>query len=157
MSNGLIGVERNDPELPGEWSEAWTTYRPSYDIKAGPPERVAEALNGFMAFLASRPSAEALEAAFDVQSFLRVLAVNAMVGMADDYWRGGNNYYLWQNPGGKWGFIPFDYDRSFGPPPSVLRRRIHPSSAGATLHDHGESPISEGHHGRTALRRRHRA
>jgi spore coat protein H len=52
---------------------------------------------------------------FDVDLFLRVLAVDVAVGSWDDYWFLKNNYYLYHNPAsGQFEFIPYDYDNTFG-------------------------------------------
>ena len=52
---------------------------------------------------------------FNVDQFLRVLAVDAVVGSWDDYWFLKNNYYLYHNPEtDQFEFIPYDYDNTFG-------------------------------------------
>ncbi|MBO4455578.1 MAG: CotH kinase family protein [Bacteroidales bacterium] len=50
----------------------------------------------------------------DVPLLLRTYAVNVLVGMWDDYWTSGNNYYFYFNPAGKFYFIPYDYDNTLG-------------------------------------------
>lgn len=50
----------------------------------------------------------------NVNLFLKTMAVNVMLGMWDDYWGNGNNYYLYFSPNGKVYFIPYDYDNSLG-------------------------------------------
>lgn len=54
----------------------------------------------------------------DVELLLRTYAVNVAVGMWDDYWNRGNNYYLYFNSTSadsyKVWFIPFDYEMSLG-------------------------------------------
>lgn len=54
----------------------------------------------------------------DVDLLLKTYAVNVAVGMWDDYWNNGNNYYLYFNnnalEGYKVFFIPYDYDNSLG-------------------------------------------
>lgn len=119
LSTGVIGVERTDPSTPAEgatWSDR-QSYRPSYDLKTQ-RSRGAEATAALNALvtLVSRPRTSAeLRAEIDVEALLRALAVNAFVGMSDDYWRNGNNYYLAETPiDGRWLYIPFDYDRTFG-------------------------------------------
>ncbi len=56
-----------------------------------------------------------IESRFDVDSFLRFLAVNVSVGSWDDYWYGSNNFGLFL-PAGKtrWQWIPYDFDNTFG-------------------------------------------
>ncbi|MFZ5515996.1 MAG: CotH kinase family protein [Candidatus Zhuqueibacterota bacterium] len=56
-----------------------------------------------------------IERIFNVPSFLRALAVDILTGSWDDYWFWNNNYYLYFNQRtGKFEFIPYDYDNSFG-------------------------------------------
>ena len=54
----------------------------------------------------------------DVALLLRTYAVNVVVGMWDDYWNNGNNYYLYFNSSDldnyKVFLIPFDYDNTLG-------------------------------------------
>lgn len=54
----------------------------------------------------------------DVELLLRTYAVNVAVGMWDDYWNRGNNFYLYFNSTSKDTykvyFIPFDYEMSLG-------------------------------------------
>lgn len=55
------------------------------------------------------------EKLFDVDGYLRILAVDVVVGSWDDYWYLKNNYYLYNNPAtGLFEFIPYDYDNTFG-------------------------------------------
>jgi spore coat protein H len=52
---------------------------------------------------------------FDVESFLRLLAVGALNGNPDDYRAMGNNYYLYHDPiNNHWHMIPYDYDHGMG-------------------------------------------
>ena len=50
----------------------------------------------------------------DIDLFLRQLAVNVMVGMWDDYWVNGNNYYFYFDLNSRFYFIPYDYDNTLG-------------------------------------------
>ena len=54
----------------------------------------------------------------DVDLLMRTYAVNVAVGMWDDLWNNGNNYYLYFNSTDKYDykvfFIPYDYDNSLG-------------------------------------------
>lgn len=119
LGRGLSGVERTDPATPAEgatWSDA-RSYRPSYDLKTQRSRGVEAAarLNALITTLSRARTSAELRAVIDVEALLRALAVNAFVGMSDDYWRNGNNYYLAERPDdGRWLFIPFDYDRTFG-------------------------------------------
>jgi spore coat protein CotH len=55
-----------------------------------------------------------IESRMDVPLFLRTYAVNVVVGMWDDYWVNGNNFYFYFAPNGKAYFIPYDYDNTLG-------------------------------------------
>ena len=54
----------------------------------------------------------------DVELLMKTYAVNVAVGMWDDYWNNGNNYYLYFTTTDKFDykvyFIPYDYDNSLG-------------------------------------------
>lgn len=54
-----------------------------------------------------------LETKFDVHSYLRALAVEKCVRSWDSYWGGGNNYYLYDHPDGKWRWLPWDMNETF--------------------------------------------
>ena len=62
--------------------------------------------------------AEWFEQICDVQLFIKTYAVNVALGMWDDHWNNGNNYYLYfnsQDPENyKVFFIPYDYDNTLG-------------------------------------------
>jgi spore coat protein CotH len=59
--------------------------------------------------------AEEIERVFDVNGFLRSLAVDVLTGSWDNYWFLKNNYYLYNNPhSGLFEYIPYDFDNSFG-------------------------------------------
>lgn len=51
---------------------------------------------------------------FEVEGFIKTLAMDMLIGNADDYWAMANNYYLYFNPAGKISFVQFDYDNSLG-------------------------------------------
>lgn len=90
-------------------------YAPSYDLKHGAIEN--ERLVTFTEQLASLNSTDLkvyLDENFDVDLFLRYLAMNMILGMPDDYWGMGNNYYLYFPDNGKITFIPYDYDHGLG-------------------------------------------
>lgn len=56
-----------------------------------------------------------LEALFDVDGFLRFLALNTFVINMDSYAELGHNYYLYDDPGsGRFVFIPWDMTEAFG-------------------------------------------
>ena len=97
----------------------WTrNYRPAYDLQTNEETSDHAALRAFIALLhdeAGTQLAGSLAATFDVERFLRWLAVNVLIGMPDDYWAMGNNYYLYFDlAGGLAEFFPYDYDHGFG-------------------------------------------
>ncbi len=55
-----------------------------------------------------------LEDKFNVDMFIRTLAVNVLVGNPDDYRGNANNYYLYFDKNNFLTFLPFDYDNSMG-------------------------------------------
>ncbi|TNF29154.1 MAG: hypothetical protein EP329_16425 [Deltaproteobacteria bacterium] len=97
----------------------WTTnYRPAYDLQTNESTSDHAALRAFIARLHDTHGeqlAAELAATFDVERFLRALAMNVLIGMPDDYWAMGNNYFLYFDAaGGLTEFIPYDYDHGFG-------------------------------------------
>ena len=50
----------------------------------------------------------------DIPLFLKTYATNVVLGMWDDYWANGNNFYFYFAPNGKAYFIPYDYDNTLG-------------------------------------------
>jgi hypothetical protein len=57
----------------------------------------------------------ALDPLFNVEDFLRWMAVSALCGSGDDYRYNANNYYLYHDPAsGMFQFIPYDYDNTLG-------------------------------------------
>ncbi|MFT4603738.1 MAG: spore coat protein H [Rhodothermales bacterium] len=57
----------------------------------------------------------AIESAMDVSGLLKAQAVTALTGSWDSYWFLKNNFYLYNNPAtGKWHYVPFDFDNTFG-------------------------------------------
>lgn len=56
---------------------------------------------------------EKLEARFDIHTYLKVLAIEKCVRSWDSYWGGGNNFYLYDHPDGKFRWIPWDMNETF--------------------------------------------
>lgn len=50
----------------------------------------------------------------DINLFLKTYATNVVLGMWDDYWVNGNNFYFYFAGNGKAYFIPYDYDNTLG-------------------------------------------
>lgn len=58
---------------------------------------------------------DSLEKIMHVDEFLKYEAMNVLIGQWDDYWSNMNNYYIYFEPkAGKFHWIPYDYDNTFG-------------------------------------------
>lgn len=56
-----------------------------------------------------------LERRFNVDSYLKILAIDIIIGNWDSQLFTANNFYLYDNPlTGKFEFIPYDFDNTFG-------------------------------------------
>lgn len=92
--------------------------RRAYDLKTNKAKEDYSDLAHFVSVLNLTPDstfAREIQRVFNVDSFLRALAVDVAVGSWDDYWFLKNNYYLYHNTEtGLFEFIPFDYDNTFG-------------------------------------------
>lgn len=93
-------------------------YFPTYDLKTN---KKAFDTSDIVTFIQMINTLEGnyfktyIEANFDVDRLLRLLAVGVMLGNPDDYRAMGNNYYLYKNDvTGKWTMIPYDYDHGLG-------------------------------------------
>lgn len=96
------------------------SYAPTYSLKTNEEDlnSVKEELKTFIKNLNSKSGSEFeswIATNFDVDGFLKTLAVSVACGMWDDYWRNSNNYYLYFD-GVKTFFIPYDYDNCLGVP-----------------------------------------
>ena len=58
---------------------------------------------------------KALAAAVDLDRFLTFWAAEVLVGHMDGYVEWNNNYHFYREPGGRFVFIPWGTDRTFGP------------------------------------------
>ncbi|HOF00816.1 MAG TPA: CotH kinase family protein [Spirochaetota bacterium] len=106
-SSGAVGIKN--------WQ---TNYRPAYDRQTN--EDVIDNYADIKSFsqnitnLSGSALKTYLDANFEVDRFLRWIAANMLLGMPDDYWSMGNNYYLYFNNAGKIEFLPYDYDHGLG-------------------------------------------
>jgi hypothetical protein len=56
-----------------------------------------------------------LDTYFNIDQYLKILAVDVVTGSWDNYWFLKNNFYLYHNSAtDKFEFIPYDYDNTFG-------------------------------------------
>lgn len=92
-------------------------YRPIYDLQTNEDTSDHAALRDFvhkLGTLSDQALVDYLDAHFDVDSFIRYLAMGIYISNLDDYRFLANNYYLYFNPAGKITFIPYDFDISLG-------------------------------------------
>lgn len=105
------------------------TYRPdgrydlvgdgtTYELKINEDNPDYSDLAHFIDVLNNSPDdifADSIKEVFNVDGFLKWMAVSIQTGSWDDYLWIANNYYLYHNQySGKFEFIPYDYDNTFG-------------------------------------------
>jgi spore coat protein CotH len=106
LSGDNVGVK--DPD---------TNYRPDYDLQTNETTSNHSALRGFVRqlnALVGQQFVDYMDANFDVESFIRYLAIGIYINNLDDYRFMANNYYLFFNSTGKVEFVPYDFDISLG-------------------------------------------
>lgn len=93
-------------------------YRPSYDLKTNKVEEDHRELRSFIENINTKSGSDFqtyIEDHFEVDMFLRYLAVGVLLGNPDDYRAMANNYFMYQNSESmKWVVIPYDYDHGMG-------------------------------------------
>jgi len=93
-------------------------YRPAYDLKTNKKVPDHSELKDFIYninTLNGDDFIEYIEANFEVDMMIRLLAIGVLLGNPDDYRAMGNNYYFYQNSASrKWTMIPYDYDHGLG-------------------------------------------
>ena len=96
--------------------DAETGYEPTYDLKDG--DLNSGRLQQFIQDIRNYSGDDFktyIDQNFDIDRFLRFTAMNVILGMPDDYWGMGNNYYLFfPEHSDKITFIPYDYDHGLG-------------------------------------------
>ena len=89
---------------------------PSYELKTNEEENDWSDLIAFMNVLANTPDADfknVLEDNFNVGDFLKDMAVQTYIMNNDNYFHGGNNFYMYHNTEtSKWDWIPWDLNYS---------------------------------------------
>ncbi|MDZ7336139.1 MAG: CotH kinase family protein [candidate division KSB1 bacterium] len=92
--------------------------RQAYELMTNKDKNDYSDLVHFIDVLNNTPASQfkiELEKVFNVDNFLKWLALNVLVGSWDDYWYLKNNYYLYHNTAtDKFEFIPYDYDNTYG-------------------------------------------
>ena len=105
--NRIIGIK--------DWE---TKYRPTYDLKTNETmpdhSQLLEFIHQLNTLdvndLSEKGLKSYLDSHFGINSFLKYMAMNILLGKWDGYWTTGNNYYLYFNPSGTIDFIPCDFD-----------------------------------------------
>jgi hypothetical protein len=75
--------------------------------------------SGFLRFVhflnhsSDQAFADSFATYFDVDRYLRILAIEKLVRNWDSYWGGGNNYALYEHPNGQMIWIPWDVNETF--------------------------------------------
>ena len=104
----------DDPEL----YKYYAGNRQPYDLKTNTDEDDYSQLARLIDIINNTPDnllADSLETILIVPEVLKYFAINVLVGGWDDYWFLKNNYYLYHNPTeGRFHWIPYDYDNTFG-------------------------------------------
>ncbi|PKK97096.1 MAG: hypothetical protein CVV58_03040, partial [Tenericutes bacterium HGW-Tenericutes-3] len=103
----------NNPDEIG-MKDVATNYRPSYDLKTNKKTGNTSDLEDFITHINTLNDSDFLvyiNDYFDVEMFLKYLAVGVLLGNPDEYRAMGNNYYFYHNDViNIWQMIPFDYD-----------------------------------------------
>jgi hypothetical protein len=104
-------------ENPNDYKQE-SNGRRTYELKTNEDEDDYTDIANFIKLL-ERSSDEDFENEIrdyiNVDGVIRVMAVDIITGMWDDYMFNKNNFYLYQNPAtNRFEFIPFDYDNTFG-------------------------------------------
>jgi len=115
-SKGLLVKVETSEDLPYR-GDYWSLYKRDFELKKGKKKDTA-ALIEFLKFIHESPDdrfAAEIEKRFDVEGFLRQLAVNVLLSNLDSYLGTGHNFYIYHNPEtGRFVFIPWDLNEAFG-------------------------------------------
>ena len=96
----------------------WSQYTSLYNPKSLVPTKLSTRLIETLRLINRADDAtfrQRINQYFDVDEFLRYVAVNAAITNFDSYLSTGHNYYLYVNPAdGRVNFLPWDMNLSFG-------------------------------------------
>lgn len=93
-------------------------YKETFELKTNREEDQWDTLIEFLDVLNNTPDSlfeETIQEVFDVDSYLKTMAVDVVINNWDSYLRGGRNWYLYHNPATdliEW--IPWDYNLAWG-------------------------------------------
>ena len=100
------------------WGTNPTNYYDTYELKTNKSEKDYSGLIQFLSALNSVSDADFpcfIEENFEVDLYLKTLAVEMIIGHWDGHSFNKNNFYLYQQPSnGKFVFIEYDMDNTFG-------------------------------------------
>jgi spore coat protein CotH len=90
----------------------------TYELKyQGSPDASYDDLAGFINIINNTPSntfPAVIRRNFEVDDFLKRLALDVLTSNWDGYWGNYNNFHLYRDPGsGKWHYLPYDMDNTF--------------------------------------------
>ena len=107
------------PDLFADLGDDWAAYEQSYDPKTDLDRRPRSVASSSSAGSSRKASDEEFAARLgdfiDLDEFARFLAVTAWIGDLDSILTTGQNYYLFLDPkSGRFQFIPWDKDHTFG-------------------------------------------
>lgn len=118
QQNGPATLEKTMDMRAFGIKDVLNNYFPSYDLKTNKDESNHEPFRTFINHINDYHDelfVLYIDENFDVEMFLKLLAVNVFFGNPDDYRAMGNNYYMYQNSKtGKWMMIPYDFDHGLG-------------------------------------------
>jgi hypothetical protein len=77
------------------------------------PTEISEEWSSFIETIINAKSAEDIEDIFEVDHFIKEMAIEYLLG-AWDHLQLGHNFYLYKQPNGKWIYLTYDHDHSFG-------------------------------------------
>ncbi len=89
----------------------------AYELKTNESVDDYSDLVAFINVINNTPSAQfaaAIDIIFEVQSYLKTLATEVLIGHWDNYFYNKNNYYLYHNANGKFVYLPYDMDNTLG-------------------------------------------
>lgn len=114
---------QDNPSYPNSWYHTYgvrnweTNVRPTYGKETNDENLDYSNLLTFTQELANNNQTELkafLEENFDVDNWLKSLAIAVYLGNPDDYRSNSNNYYLYFDQSNYLTYIPFDFDHSLG-------------------------------------------
>jgi hypothetical protein len=93
-------------------------YQGTYELKTNESANDYSGLIQFISVLNNSSAANFvcdIQSVFDVESYLRTLAIEILIGQWDGYAYNKNNFFLYERPSdGKFVFIEYDLDNTFG-------------------------------------------